>query len=168
MGSNTRDYRQDSGASLYRRSLYTFFKRTAPPPFMTTFDAPNREGLCARRERSNTPLQALQLLNDVQYFEAARGLAQRMLREGGADMAARVRFGYQVVLGRPPAADELAVITKALERAQARYRTDEASAQKAIGFGDSKPDPKIDAAELAAYTLTANLLLNLDETVTRN
>ncbi len=168
VGSNTRDYRQDSGASLYRRSLYTFFKRTAPPPFMTTFDAPNREGLCARRERSNTPLQALQLLNDVQYFEAARGLAQRMLREGGADMPARVRFGYQVVLGRPPAADELAVITKALERAQARYRTDEASAQKAIGFGDSKPDPKIDAAELAAYTLTANLLLNLDETVTRN
>lgn len=168
VGSNTRDYRQDEGASLYRRSLYTFFKRTAPPPFMTTFDAPNREGLCARRERSNTPLQALQLLNDVQYFEAARGLAQRMLREGGADLTARVRFGYQVVLGRPPAADELTVITQSLERARARYGTDEAAAQKAIGFGDSKPDPTLDAAELAAYTLTANLLLNLDETVTRN
>jgi len=168
VGSNTRDYRQDTGASLYRRSLYTFFKRTAPPPFMTTFDAPNREGLCARRERSNTPLQALQLMNDVQYFEAARGLAQRMIREGGKDLVARVRFGFETVLARPPAPEELSVIQSELERRLARYKSDPEAAAKVIAFGESKPASGVDAAELAAYTLTANLLLNLDEAVNRN
>jgi hypothetical protein len=168
VGSNTRDYRQDTGAALYRRSLYTFFKRTAPPPFMTTFDAPNREGLCARRERSNTPLQALQLMNDVQYFEAARGLAQRMLRQGGSTPAARVKFGYETVLGRPPSADELAVVLRSLDRGLARYRADKPAAEQAVTFGESKAASDLDVQELAAYTLTANLLLNLDETVTRN
>jgi hypothetical protein len=135
---------------------------------MTTFDAPNREGLCARRERSNTPLQALQLMNDVQYFEASRGLAQRMIREGGKDLAARVRFGFETVLARPPAPEELSVIQAELERRLARYKSDPEAAAKVIAFGESKPASGVDAAELAAYTLTANLLLNLDEAVNRN
>ncbi|MBL9173182.1 MAG: PSD1 domain-containing protein [Verrucomicrobiales bacterium] len=168
VGSNTREYKQDTGSALYRRSLYTFFKRTAPAPFMTTFDAPNREQGCTRRERSNTPLQALQLLNDIQHFEAARGLATRMLTEGGRTPAERITFAYRTLLSRPPTPDELAVVTAALERHRARYAADPASARKAVTFGESRAPQDLPEAELAAYTLAANLLLNLDETVTRN
>ena len=168
VGSNTRDYRQDSGAALYRRSVYTFLKRTAPPPFLVTFDGPNREQLCSRRERSNTPLQALQLMNDVQHFEAARQLASRMMREGGRDAASRLRFGFETVLARLPAADESAILQRTLGQHLSRYRQDVESAKKAVTYGESKPDPSLDPAELAAYSLVANLLLNLDETVNRN
>jgi hypothetical protein len=167
-GSNTKDYRQDAGGSLYRRSLYTFFKRTAPAPFMTSFDAPNREQFCTRRERSNTPLQALQLMNDVQHFEAARGLAERMLLEGGKTPEDRIAYGYQTVLARKPSADELAVVSDALKRHLQRYAGDADAAKKATTFGESRPNPSLPEGELAAYTLAANLLLNLDETVTRN
>lgn len=168
VGSNTRDYKADTGPALYRRSLYCFFKRTAPPPFMSTFDAPNREQFCTKRERSDTPLQALQLLNDVQHFEAARALAQRMMKEGGTTARDRIRFGYRVVLGRKPAREEAAVVEEALAQHLTRYRADRPAAEAAIHFGESKPPAELDAIELAAYTLTANLLLNLDETVTRN
>lgn len=168
VGSNTREYRQDKGSALYRRSLYTFFKRTAPPPFMATFDAPNREQFCTRRERSNTPLQALQLMNDVQHFEAARALAQRMLTEGGSTADERLEFGYRTVLARRPSAEEKEIVRQALEQHLARYASDAEAALKAITFGESKPASSLPAPELAAYTLTANLLLNLDETITRN
>jgi hypothetical protein len=168
VGSNTREYKQDPGSALYRRSLYTFFKRTAPAPFLSTFDAPNREQFCTRRERSNTPLQALQLLNDVQHFEAARALAERMLTEGGTTSADRIAFGYRTVLSRPPSAEELTIVTRALDQHLARYSADADAAQQAVSFGDSKPVATLPVAELAAYTLAANLLLNLDETVTRN
>jgi len=167
-GSNTKDYRQDAGGSLYRRSLYTFFKRTAPAPFMTSFDAPNREQFCTRRERSNTPLQALQLMNDVQHFEAARGLAERMLLEGGKTPEDRIAYGYQTVLARKPSAGELAVVSDALKQHLQRYAGDPDAAKKATTFGESRPNPTLPEGELAAYTLAANLLLNLDETVTRN
>ncbi len=168
VGSNTREYRQDTGAALYRRSLYTFLKRTAPPPFMAAFDAPNREQFCPRRERSDTPLQALQLMNDVQHFEAARALAERMLTEGGPTARDRITFGYRVVLARSPAEDEIAVVDRALASHLARYARDPDAAREVISEGESHPDPRLSAPELAAYTLAANLLLNLDETLTRN
>lgn len=167
-GSNTRNYVQDTGESLYRRSLYTFLKRTAPPPNMTTFDAPNREQSCPRRERSNTPLQALNLMNDVQFFEAARNLAQRMMLEGGATPEQRITWAWRTVLSRPPAACELAIVQDTLRKHLAKFQANAESAKQTIRYGESKPDETLDAAELAAWTMIANLLLNLDETVTKN
>jgi len=167
-GSNTGNYVQDKGAGLYRRSVYTFLKRTAPHPFLSNFDAPNRESSCSRRERSNTPLQALQLMNDVQHFEAARKLAERLLADGGKTPAERIRFGYRVVLAREPDAVEADVVGKALEQFLDRYQKDPTSAAKVVRVGESPLRPGLAEPELAAYTLVANLLLNLDETVTRN
>ncbi len=166
--SNTRNYKQDTGESLYRRSLYTFFKRTAPAPFMATFDAPNREQFCSRRERSNTPMQALQLLNDVQHYEAARALAQRTLTEAGSSTDRRIDWIFRAVLSRIPTAQERPVITQALDRHLRRYQTDPEAAKKAIRNGESQPNAALNETELAAWTLVANLILNLDETVTRN
>ena len=168
VGSNTRFYKQDHGAALYRRSIYTFLKRTAIHPFMANFDAPSREQSCTRRERSNTPLQALQLMNDVQHFEAARALAERMLTEGGATAAERIGFAYRTVLARTPDEVELAVVGEQLAAHLARYKADEAAAKKAISHGESKPKAELPPAELAAYTLVANMILNLDETLNRN
>ena len=165
--SNTRFYLQDHGRSLYRRSIYSFLKRTAPPPFMSNFDGPNREQFCTLRERSNTPLQALQLLNDTQHFEAARALGERIVRDGGKTADERIAYAYRVVLSRRPAEEELAVVRKALQQCLTRYQADPEAAKQAIAVGESKPDPKLEPVELAAYTLIANLVLNLDETITR-
>ena len=166
-GSNTARYVRDNGESLYRRSLYTFWKRTAPPPSMSTFDAPAREASCVRRERSNTPLQALALMNDVQHVEAARAFAQRILKEDGSDDAARLAFAWRTAVGRRPKADEATATQEALTAHRARYASAPEDATKLITFGDSKPDPALPAPELAAWTLTAGLLLNLDETLNR-
>ena len=168
VGSNTRFYKQDSGPALYRRSIYTFFKRTAPPPFLANFDAPNREQFCSQRERSDTPLQALQLMNDVQHIEAARALAERMLTEGGATPAQRFTFAYLTVLSRRPDAEEVAVVEGQLNSHLDRYKKDVAVATKLISQGQSKPKAGLVPAELAAYTLVANMILNLDESLTRN
>ncbi len=168
VGSNTANYTQDTGQALYRRSLYTFFKRTAPPPFMANFDAPNREQICTSRERSNTPLQALQLMNDVQFFEAARGLAERMLTEGGATAAERLAWGFRTVTARRPRPEEAAILEAHIEHQLASFRENPELAAKVIDAGDSSPRPGLDPAELAAWTLAGNLLLNLDEAVTRN
>ena len=165
-GSNTRNYVQDHGESLYRRSLYTFWKRTAPPPNMTNFDAPNRESYCLRRERSNTPLQALNLMNDVQYFEAARSLAQKLLLSPGS-IDSRITQGFRAVTSRYPGAQEAEIIRRTFDKHLISYRANPAEAKLAISYGESKADEKLDAAELAAWTLVANLLLNLDEMVTK-
>lgn len=167
-GSNTQYYRRDSGPALYRRSIYTFYKRTAPPPFMVNFDAPNREQFCTKREKSNTPLQALQLMNDIQHVEAARAMAQRMIREGGNTTAERVGFAYRTILSRTPNERELQVIEKQLAAHAERYGADTEAAKKLITVGESKPDESLNPSELAAYTMVANMILNLDETVTRN
>lgn len=167
-GSNTRSYVQDTGEALYRRSLYTFLKRTAPPPFMSSFDAPNREQSCTVRGRSNTPLQALQLMNDIQHIEAARNLAQRLIKEGGPTPQDRIRWGWRVVTARFPEPAEAEVVLNALTLHRNRYDSDKAASGELIHFGESKADAAIDPSELAAYTLVANLLLNLDEVVVKN
>lgn len=166
-GSNTVRFVQDHGVGLFRRSLYTFWKRTAAPPTMLTFDAPSRESCTVRRARTNTPLQALLLLNDVQFVEAARGLAQQLLAGPGTDRQRLVR-GFRIVTARKPRADELVVLQQTLQFHLGEYREHPESARKLLAVGESKRDMKLDVADHAAWTLLANLLLNLDETVTKN
>ncbi|MBX3418906.1 MAG: PSD1 domain-containing protein [Pirellulaceae bacterium] len=167
--SNTRNYKQDSGSALYRRSLYTFFKRTVPPPFMVNFDAPNREQPCSRRERSNTPLQALQLLNDVQHVEAARALAERVLLAEQADSdESKLVLIYKIVLAREPRPVELEILMQQLSLHVQRYEVDGEGAEALVSQGESKRDSALPAARLAAFTLISSTVLNLDETVNRN
>ncbi len=166
--SNTRYYKQDTGEALYRRSLYTFLKRTAPPPFMSTFDAPNREQSCARRGRSNTPMQALQLMNDIQHVEAARNLAQRIMTEGGDTAEERMAWAWRIVTSRRPDSDEITIALDALQQHLDRYSGDLKAAEELVGYGESQADPKLSKTELAAWTLVANLILNLDESVNKN
>ena len=167
VGSNTRDFKADSGESLYRRSLYTFWKRTAPPPSMSTFDAPSRENCTVRRPRTNTPLQALALMNDKQYIDAARTLAERMLREGGTTPEQRLTYGFRWVTARPPSARELEVLQKSLDKQIAYFQADKTSAEKLLAYGDSPRDASLEPSEYAAWTMVANLLINLDETITK-
>lgn len=166
--SNTRYYKRDAGDALYRRSLYSFLKRTAPPPFMSTFDAPNREQSCSARQRSNSPMQALQLLNDIQHVEAARHFAARMIGEGGENHRDRIVWGWECVTGRLPTESEQDVVIGMLQDFHERYGSDAESATQLIEYGESKNGTEIDAAQLAAYSMVANMLLNLDEVVTKN
>ena len=162
-----RGYKHDKDTGLYRRTLYTVWKRTAAPPTMLLFDSPTREICTVKRSRTNTPLQALALLNEVTYIEAARSLAQRMLTEGGATASERLTHGFRRVTGRTPDKADLAVLTAGLEKRLAKYRADADSAKSLLAQGEFKSDAKLDVAELAAYTVTANVLLNLDEVITR-
>jgi hypothetical protein len=166
-GSTTREYKRESGAALYRRSLYTFWKRTAPPPSLMAFDAPSRENCVARRARTNTPLQALVLMNDEQYVEAARNLAERMMTTGGATPAERLTFGFRLATSRKPTDKETEVLVRLYDKQLARFKATPEAANKLLAVGDSKRNAKHDAAEHAAYTMTANLILNLDETISK-
>jgi hypothetical protein len=160
-------YVRDDAEKLYRRSIYTFWKRTVPPPMMMTFDASSRETCVLSRSRTNTPLQALVLLNDVTFVEAARVLAGEMMRRGGARPADRLAWGFRQLTARLPTDAELAILGKALERSLARYQADEESAAELVGFGETELPGGIDAVQLAAYTSVANLMMNLDEVVNR-
>jgi hypothetical protein len=162
-----RGYKPDTGGSLYRRSLYTIWKRTASPPSMTMFDSPTREMCTVQRTRTNTPLQALSLLNEVTFVEAARVLAQRMMLEGGQAPEERVAWAFQRATGRPPTLQETAVLVAGLEKRLVRFQQEPDDALRLVSLGASKADPKLNSSELAAYTVTANVLLNLDEVVTR-
>jgi hypothetical protein len=161
-------YEQDHGPALYRRSLYTYWKRQAPPPSLLTFDGPTREVCTARRARTNTPLQALVLLNDVTYVEAARGLARLMLREGGSDPLARARWGFRRATGRRPDDGETLALVRLYQHQLDAYRARPESARALLRTGESPVDPALDPCELAAWTMTASVLLNLDETITRH
>jgi hypothetical protein len=166
-GSNTQNYKRDAGESLYRRSLYIFWKRTAPPPMLTTFDAPSREACVVRRARTNTPLQALLLMNDVQYVEAARSFAQRMLTEGGDSPEKRLAFAFRLATGRQPNEKEAGILARILASHLADFQADKTAAEKLVTIGETKRNEKLDISELAAYTMLGNLILNLDETVTK-
>lgn len=166
-GAGEGPYVQDKGPALYRRSLYIYRKRTVPHPAMSTFDAPSREVCQVKRPRTNTPLQALQLLNDVTYVEAARNLAQRMLLDGGPSPAGRLRVGFRRALGREPTQDELMLALRGLERYRQTFTGDPDAAGKLIHHGESPVSAGLDPVELAAYTVTAGVLLGLDETITR-
>jgi hypothetical protein len=161
------EYRRDSGPSLYRRGLYTYWKRTVAPPGMLTFDAAGREACCVRETRTNTPLQALNLLNDVTYVEAARALAQRALAEGGNTPAERLTRAFRLTTGRRPAFEELAVLLAGLERHHQHFRKDLLAARKLLSVGESPVPAKFDPAELAAYTAVASVILNLDEVINK-
>jgi len=160
-------YVPDKGDGLYRRSLYTYWKRTVAPPFMINFDSPNREVCTVNEVRTNTPLQALNLMNDVAFLEAARKFAERMIREGGVDSAARIDYAWRLALDRPARPAETKVMLETLSRFERRYHADSKAAGEYLSVGDSPRDKTLDTAELAAYTAVASLILNLDETITK-
>jgi hypothetical protein len=161
------DYVQSHGDDLHRRSLYTFWKRTIPPPEMITFDAANRETCVVRETRTDTPLQALNLMNDVTFLEAARFIGQRMLKEGGGTPDTRLRFGFRLVTGHFPSSAELAVLNGSLQFHSAYFADKPKEAAEYLSQGEAAADPKLDPVELAAYASVGSLLLNLDEAITK-
>jgi len=164
--SNTVKFARQYGDNLYRRSVYTFWKRTAPPANLTAFDAPNRESCTVRRERTNTPLQALVLMNDVQFIEAARHLAERGMESGQGEVALDTMS--RRILGRSLDSAEQAIIADSLKAFRQTYTADGEAARQLLSHGDRASDGQHDPAELAALTMVASQLLNLDETVTKN
>jgi hypothetical protein len=160
-------YQRGTGDDLYRRSLYTYWKRTAPHPTMTVLDAPDREFCIVRRSTTNTPLQALTLLNDPIFVEAARKFGERMIAEGGGSAKERIRYGFRLATGRLPDAAESAIISEKLNEMLAAYREDAAGARALLEVGESPIDASIAPSELAAYAAIANMILNLDEVITK-
>ncbi len=155
-------YQHDSGERLYRRSLYTYVRRTTPHPAMIAFDAPNRSVCVVKRENTNTPLQALVLLNDPQFVEAARALAQRAQREGGPDVDSQIRFAFRALCGRPAHAKELGLLREQFDTAEAKYAQNEAALTALVEVGELPADPNQDPVRTAALTLVVNTLMNFD------
>jgi hypothetical protein len=154
-------YQQDHGEALYRRSLYTFWRRSVAPT--TLFDTATRRVCTVSVARTNTPLQALTLFNDTTFVEASRKFAERAMKEGGDTPEKRITFLFRLATARRPQPDELAVLTRAFQRNQTYYAADRDAAAKLLAVGESKPDTALDTAELAAYAGVAGLILNLDE-----
>jgi alkylhydroperoxidase family enzyme len=166
-GLTGQDYVQDHGEALYRRSMYLFWKRTVPLPTMTVFDAPSREVCIVRRSRTNTPLQALALLNDTIYVEAARKLAERAMSEGGSTPAQRIALAFRWAVARKPTDAELKTLVDGFNAHLATYFSDPEAANKLLTVGESPRNINFDARELAAYAATTSVILNMDQTITR-
>ncbi len=159
-------YEQSKGEGLYRRSLYTWWKRTSPPPYMMNFDSPNREQCAVFENRTNSPLQALDLMNDVTFLEASRKFAERIMTEGGSTAESRIDFGYKLLLARAPSSKQKQILIANESRMAADFRKDPAAARQFLQQGESPIDTK-DPVELAAWTSIASLLLNMDEAITK-
>ncbi|MGH8636694.1 MAG: DUF1553 domain-containing protein [Burkholderiales bacterium] len=166
-GFSAQAYQQSHGKDLYRRGMYTFWKRTVPPASLATFDAPDREKCTARRALTNTPLQALALLNDPTYVEAARALAERALLEGGAKVTARLEHAFRLATARKPNGKETDVLRTLLNRQLTSFQRDRKAAIEFLDVGESPRNKRLDAAELAAWTTVTSVILNLDETITK-
>ena len=161
------DYPQDHGEGLYRRSIYTFWKRTAPPPSMVNFDAAGRETCTVRETRTNTPLQALDLMNDVTYIEASRVLAERMMREGGSTAEERIQFGFRLATARRPRPEETLILLASFQHYLDGFQTNRTAAAKFLSEGEHQRDPDLDMSQLAAYSSISGMILNLDEVITK-
>ena len=159
---------QDHGGKLYRRSLYTYWKRSVPPPNMQAFDAPSREVCVLTRAKTNTPLAALVLMNDPTFVEASRKLAERVLHDGGATAESRLALLHRLVCGRRPTERELDLLRGGLAELQTSFRAEPEAARRLLAVGESPHDPVLDAVELAAYASLANAVLGTDEAITRN
>jgi hypothetical protein len=164
----TRTWVHDKGENEYRRGLYTWWQRSFPQPSLTNFDAPSREECTAERARSNTPQQALTLLNDPTYVEAARVFAERILKEGGPDLASRLQFAWRMALCRPAKPEEIAVLSTLYEKHKNEYAGDKKDADALAAAGEAPRAKDVDPAELAAWTSVSRTILNLHETITRN
>ncbi|GAB4152172.1 MAG: hypothetical protein Tsb009_27910 [Planctomycetaceae bacterium] len=160
-------YVQQHGVNLYRRSIYTYWRRTIPPPNMVNFNSAEREVCTVRKEKTNTPLQALTLMNNVTFVEAARFLAERMIRDGGSTAEDRLKHGFRLATGRTPSSDELALLKKAWTAFDKRFANDPSAATALLRTGERPADVTLDKKELAAMTLAASLIMNLDETITK-
>jgi Protein of unknown function (DUF1553)/Protein of unknown function (DUF1549)/Planctomycete cytochrome C/Concanavalin A-like lectin/glucanases superfamily len=165
--SDTLVYVQDRGPALYRRSMYTYWKRMASPASMDAFDAPVRDAVCTRRQRTDTPLQALVTMNDVQWIEAARALAERVIHESGPRPEARINRMSEILLAHDASPQMNAVLENSLAQMQKHYTADPKAAHALVHDGESHPTANIPEAELAAWTMVANEMLNLDETLNK-
>jgi hypothetical protein len=161
------EYEQDHGPSLYRRGLYTYWKRTVAPPSMITFDAGGRETCIVKETRTNTPLQALNLLNDVTYVEAARLIGERMMNDSGDSPSRRIARAFELVLGRVPTQQESEVLVAGYDRHLRYYQNHASEAKSLVSMGEYPVNQKHSVPELAACTTIASMILNLDEAVTR-
>lgn len=165
-GGDTRNYRQDNGENLFRRTVYTFWKRMAPPPNLEAFNAPSREVCSVRRERTNTPLQALVTLNDPQFVEASRQLAQRAMKQSG-DEGDVLDFISRHVLARSFNDTERSIVMEDKDEFLAWYHTHPDDARALVQIGDSSLDESLDVAELAAWTMVSSQVMNLDEALNK-
>lgn len=160
-------YQQDHGGALFRRTVYTYWKRGSPPPALMVFDAPVRETCAMRRSRTNTPLQSLVLLNDPTYVEAARGLAERVLNQADLTPEARITLAFRLATARPPQSAERDVLLSVFNVQLARFRENQSAAVELVRVGESEPNQQLNTQELAAWTTVASIILNLDETITK-
>jgi hypothetical protein len=160
-------YVQDHGENLYRRSLYTYWRRSTPPPSMAIMDAADHDSPAVTTSRTNTPLQALNLMNDVAVLEASRMLAERMIAEGGRTDQDQIAMAFRMATGNVPTETDLDILVKNLRAFRAQYQNDRDSALKLLSQGEHPRNEKLDVADLAAHTMVASLIFNLDAAITK-